>query len=183
VHLATMSGLMAAACVRACLVDGWDEAETRGFYDENYQKAFHRFLGFLSAFYDQNRNVHSYFWQDRQLTEQECSADALRRAFVTLVTGEQDLRELTFRETAQEVVESVIAGRVYENIRLRNSSEPRTPNVHASGRFVAGVDGLFPCDSGEAVNGTYLQLVPHVCLARVSTPVPEMSDALRVSIP
>jgi len=185
VHLATMSGLMAAACVRACLLEGWDEAETHGFYEENYQKAFHRFLGFLSAFYDQNRHVHSYFWQDRQLSEQECSATALRRAFVTLVTGEQDLRELTYQQTAQEVVETVIAGRVSENIRLRNSSEPLTSNVHASRRFVAGVDGLFPCDSGEAVNGTYLQLVPHVRLARVATPVSEspvaeMSDAFRV---
>ena len=168
VHLATMSGLMAAACVRSCLLDGCDEATARSFYEGNYQTAFHRFLGFLSAFYDQNRHVHWYFWDRHTLADQDCSATALRRAFVNLVTGVQDLEELTRTRAGHALVTSLVGGKISENIHLRNTRAGENARVRDSHRFMTGVEGLFPCDASEAVDGVYLELFPEVRLKSVT---------------
>ena len=169
VHLATMSGLMAAACVRSCLLDGFDEITARGFYETSYQTAFHRFIGFLSSFYDQNRSTHSYFWESRQLTEQESSPAALRGAFIKLVTGEQDFHDLTRARSSQEVVDNLISRKINENIRLRNSSHGPHVDRRSSQQLLSGVEGLFPCDMNGSVDGVYLALTPEVRLQMIDS--------------
>lgn len=168
VHLATMSGLMAGACIQSVLLDGFDELDARRFYEHSYRTAFHRFLAFLSAFYDQNRHVHSYFWERRGLTERDCSVDALRHAFVRLVTGTQDFIELTRSASTHSAVESLVSARIAENIELRNSNVDPGPEAERSHRFVSSVEGLFPCEIDEAVNGAVLELFPRVRLRAVS---------------
>jgi flavin-dependent dehydrogenase len=98
VHLACMSGFLAAGTATAIVRDGADETRALTAYDAAYRGAFERYLRFLTFFYDHNADPDSYFWQARRiLTHAPDQLDA-RTAFVRLMSGGGD------RETMPELV-------------------------------------------------------------------------------
>jgi FAD-dependent halogenase len=85
VHLATYSGMLAARSINTCLNDGTsDEARCFNEFEARYRREYSNFYDFLLAFYDVNRDVDSYFWHARKITNSE---EAGNGAFLDLVGG------------------------------------------------------------------------------------------------
>jgi halogenation protein CepH len=93
VHLACLSGYLAAGCLET-LLGGSGEAEAGQAalraYDERYRAAFERYLTFLYFFYDHHAEPDSYFWQARKILSSDAGLEA-RQSFVRLLSGRRDL--------------------------------------------------------------------------------------------
>ena len=86
VHLALMSGIMAAAYVTSALKDTSMREAAGHVYKELYYKEYGHFREMARLFYSSNRTSDSYFWEARRILE----ADALspRHAFIQAVAGQ-----------------------------------------------------------------------------------------------
>ena len=86
VHLALMSGVMAAAYVTSALKDTSMREAAGQVYRELYYKEYGHFREMASLFYSSNRTSNSYFWEARRILE----ADDLspRHAFIQAVAGQ-----------------------------------------------------------------------------------------------
>ena len=91
VHLACLSGYLAARTLETILAGDRDEAgaELAG-YDARYRAAFERYRRFLYFFYDHHTDPDSYFWTARKILSPELPLEA-RTAFVRLMSGTGDL--------------------------------------------------------------------------------------------
>ncbi|MEE8301770.1 MAG: tryptophan 7-halogenase [Candidatus Tectomicrobia bacterium] len=87
VHLACMSGVLAAAYVTTTLQDPHLGAAAGPVYKALYDKEYDHFHAMAQLFYDSNRTVDSYFWEARRLSGTE---DILspRHAFIHAVAGQ-----------------------------------------------------------------------------------------------
>jgi hypothetical protein len=173
VHLATYSGLLAAASIGSTLRGEVDEAAAGGFFEKCYRQAYLRFLVFLSAFYDVGRKKESYFWEAQQLTEEDVATGDLKMAFLNLVTGVKDMKDV--QTNAHALVLETMTRRIDENLKFRKdkmalaSLEGKGKSqAQANARFFSSVEGLFALDKAEAVDGLYVATKPYVHLARVS---------------
>lgn len=91
VHLACLSGYLAAHTVETMYADaGGDAAARLAQYDVRYRAAFERYLEFLYFFYDHHADPDSYFWTARKILNPELPLEA-RTAFVRLMSGTGDL--------------------------------------------------------------------------------------------
>ena len=102
VHLALMSGVLAAAYVTTALRDPAMAAAAAAVYQELYYKEYHHFREMVRLFYSSNRTVDSYFWEARRILdsdgsdgsdgdgESEDSGAGLspRRSFIQAVAGQ-----------------------------------------------------------------------------------------------
>ena len=91
VHLALMSGVMAAAYATTALkaVDGGDEAlrDLSGdVYQELYYKEYNQFREMARLFYASNLTSDSYFWEARRITGE--SEYTPRQSFIQAVAGQ-----------------------------------------------------------------------------------------------
>ena len=87
VHLALMSGVLAAAYVSAVLKDP-DMAEPAGqVYAELYGKEYNHFRTMAQLFYSSNRTTESYFWEARRLLG-DLESLSPRHAFIHAVAGQ-----------------------------------------------------------------------------------------------
>ena len=87
VHLALMSGVLAAAYVSTALKDpGMAEAAGQ-VYAELYGKEYHHFRTMAQLFYSSNRTAESYFWEARRLLGDPESLSP-RHAFIHAVAGQ-----------------------------------------------------------------------------------------------
>ena len=87
VHLALMSGVLAAAYVSTALKDP-DMAEAAGqVYAELYGKEYNHFRTMAQLFYSSNRTAESYFWEARRLLGDQESLSP-RHAFIHAVAGQ-----------------------------------------------------------------------------------------------
>ncbi len=93
VHLACLSGYLAAETVRAIRVAPHTAELALADYDHRYRAAFERYLRFLYFFYDHHADPDSYFWTARKILNSEASLEA-RTAFVRLMSGTGDLLSL-----------------------------------------------------------------------------------------
>lgn len=84
VHLATLSGLMAARSINTCLAGELDEHAAFAEYSARYRREFAVFYQFLVGFYEIHRDPDSAFWAARKLVDNAVSD---RDAFVRLVSG------------------------------------------------------------------------------------------------
>ena len=86
VHLALMSGVMAAAYVTSDLKDTSMREAAGQVYRELYYKEYGHFREMARLFYSSNRTSDSYFWEARRILE----ADDLspRHAFIQAVAGQ-----------------------------------------------------------------------------------------------
>ena len=89
VHLACLSGYLAAQTIDAMLRGGTEAVEQQR-YDARYRAAFERYLNFLYFFYDHHSDPDSYFWTARKILNPEAAVDD-RTAFVRLMSGGGDL--------------------------------------------------------------------------------------------
>jgi flavin-dependent dehydrogenase len=87
VHLAMMSGAMAAAYAATLLRNPAMAGPAARFYKESYYQEYDHFRALARLFYATNRSVESYFWQARRLLDGEGEGLTPRQAFLRLVGG------------------------------------------------------------------------------------------------
>ena len=87
VHLALISGVLAAAYVTSALKDASLGEAAGRVYQEMYLKEYHQFRDLARLFYSSNLNSESYFWEARRLLEGN-SIFSPRHAFVRAVAGQ-----------------------------------------------------------------------------------------------
>jgi flavin-dependent dehydrogenase len=87
VHLALMSGVLAAAYVTTALKDPSMARAAGRVYQELYYKEYQHFRELVRLFYSSNRTSDSYFWEARRISGPE---DALtpRQSFIQAVAGQ-----------------------------------------------------------------------------------------------
>ena len=87
VHLALMSGVLAAAYVKSALTDP-SIAEAAGqAYQELYLKEYGHFREMARLFYSSNLTSDSYFWEARRILDTD-DAFSPRQAFIQAVAGQ-----------------------------------------------------------------------------------------------
>jgi flavin-dependent dehydrogenase len=154
VHLATFSGMLAAAAISAVLDGDLDEAEARSFYGKAYHQSFERLLVVVSFFYN-SYNRESQFFEADKLTRRERHLLNLYESFLHIVTGVEDLADSKDGGNALDAV----AGRLAQ-----------------SGQLVAGhneaMDSM-PTSPQTSVAGLYLELEPRLRIRRLGDPRPE----------
>lgn len=173
VHLATYSGLLAAAGILSTLRGEVSESEASSFFEKTYRQAYLRFLVFLSAFYDVGRRKESYFWEAQRLTREDVETSDLKHAFLALVTGVKDLSDAQTQDSRHLILEEMTR-RVDENLSLRRDKmqlaaleEGERAAADANARFFTSVEGMFALNQEEAVEGLYVATTPQLGLARV----------------
>jgi FAD-dependent halogenase len=90
VHLACLSGLLAADCLEEVLAGRRDVGVAFAAYDTAYRNAFERYRRFVAYFYNHHSATDSYFWQARKLVDPSGTLE-LREAFVRLISGTSDI--------------------------------------------------------------------------------------------
>lgn len=90
VHLACLSGLLAADCLEDVLAGRRTVEAAVATYDTSYRNAFERYRRFLVYFYNHHSATDSYFWQARKLVDPDGTLE-LREAFVRLISGTSDI--------------------------------------------------------------------------------------------
>jgi flavin-dependent dehydrogenase len=172
VHLATYSGLLAAASIGSTIRGEVDEAEAAQFFEKCYRQAYLRFLVFLSAFYDVGRKKESYFWEAQRLTEDDAETKDLNGAFLKLVTGVKDMADA--KTNAHRLVLDTMTKRIDENLKFRKDKMKlaslegeEKDKARANARFFSSVEGLFALSAEEAIEGIYVVTRPVLGLARV----------------
>jgi FAD-dependent halogenase len=90
VHLACLSGLLAADCLEEVLAGRRSVAVAFPAYDTAYRNAFERYRRFVTYFYNHHSATDSYFWQARKLVDPNGTLE-LREAFVRLISGTSDI--------------------------------------------------------------------------------------------
>ncbi len=113
VHLASLSGLLAARAVRDVLTAGVPEADALARYETRYRGAFARYLRFLYFFYDHNTDPDSYFWTARRLLAHAPDSLDARTAFVRLMSGGGDWEALpgTLEREHSRLTDAIRRGR------------------------------------------------------------------------
>ena len=87
VHLALMSGVLAAAYVTTALKDASMRDAAGRVYEELYRKEYGHFRELAKLFYSSNHTVDSYFWEARRRLDAD-SVLSPRHAFIRAVAGQ-----------------------------------------------------------------------------------------------
>jgi halogenation protein CepH len=120
VHLACLSGLLAADCLEDVLAGRRTVEAAFPVYDASYRNAFERYRRFLVYFYNHHSAADSYFWQARKLVDPDGALEP-REAFVRLISGMSDI-PLDVEAIAQ------VDARWRES--LETSSPNKAPGIH-----------------------------------------------------
>jgi flavin-dependent dehydrogenase len=176
VHLAMYSGMMAAASVASLLRGEIGEDEASSFYEHSYRQVYLRFLVFVSAFYE-TRGKLGYFNKAEQLSRYDADAHDVKRAFLNLVSGLEDIADT--RQTTTHLIGEV-SRRIEQNLELRKNKETLVAQPAAareSADFFDGIEGLSLLSPAHAIDGFYVATSPRLGLSRVGSrplmPVPE----------
>ncbi len=152
VHLATYSGLLAAAAVSSIVRDGMDEENALRFYGTAYQKSYERLLVLVSVFYQSYRGRDEHFFEAQKLTSREKLRLNLHEAFLNIVTGIEDLADA--KEKAYDVVADRLAG-------------PHAPTNNPLANHNTSMEQL-PDAPSRALEGLYLETEPKLTLRRIT---------------
>lgn len=168
VHLAMYSGLLAAASIGSSLRGEVGEREAVSYYEASYRESYVRFLVFVAAFY-QAKGKAGYFDKAEQLSHFEIDPSNMRRAFLNLVSGLEDLADA--EQTSAHLM-GEMSRRIRENLELRkDKTKLRDEAVQAcaaaNAKFFDGVEGLSSLSPDNGINGLYVEVTPHLRLARV----------------
>ena len=141
VHLAMMSGVLAAAYVTTAIKDPEMREPAARVYEELYRNEYDHFRELARLFYSSNRTEESYFWEARRLLD---SGDALapRQAFVRALAGQSP--------------------RGYERVALERGEPPAdvVEGVRAVER--ARAERTARLSSGSLTQDALLAAVPHL---------------------
>lgn len=93
VHLALMSGVLAAAYATTALRRPEMAPAAAKVYQDLYAKEYHHFRELVRLFYSSNRTAESYFWAARRILEGDFAGDAAaalspRQSFIRAVAGQ-----------------------------------------------------------------------------------------------
>ncbi len=86
VHLALMSGVLAAAYVTTALNDPSMAEEAGEVYQDLYLKEYNQFREMARLFYSSNLSAESYFWEARRITNSDEYSP--RHSFIQAVAGQ-----------------------------------------------------------------------------------------------
>jgi flavin-dependent dehydrogenase len=156
VHLATFSGLLAAAAISAVFDGDLAEQEATSFFAKAYRQAYERLLVVVSFFY-KSYNRRSQFFEADKLTRRERHMLNLYESFLHIVTGIEDLDDSRDGSSALDKV----AG------RIRDQGE-----IDTQGGLVAGHNeamNSMPTSPQKSVAGLYLELEPRLRIRRLGT--------------
>jgi flavin-dependent dehydrogenase len=177
VHLAMLSAMLASASIASLLRKEVPEASALAFFEKSYRQAYLRFLVFVQSFYDQKRGKDSYFSEARDLSHYDTTGQALKQAFLNLVSGIEDLSDAEavtahlMGEMSRRVVEN--HGMRQDKDALRAAAGDFRERAEKSSRFFDAVEGLPSMTPEWAVDGWYVTLRPSLGLARVTDRRPE----------
>ena len=87
VHLAMMSGVMAAAYVHAAQSDSTIRDPAARVYEELYRTEYSHFRELARLFYASNRTMESYFWEARRILGSGDDEES-RQSFIRAVAGQ-----------------------------------------------------------------------------------------------
>lgn len=173
VHLAMLSGLLSAASISSLHRGEISEEEAISFYDKSYRRAYLRYLVFLSAFYEQYDGKDTIFWLAGQLSHRDTPPNHLKMAFTTLMSGMEDIVDLSDGEMARSYVRQEMSQRMHENLTLRAdkellAQEVLQPQKQANHIFFDRVEGISVLSADDAVQGMYVVTQPQLGLARTA---------------
>ena len=171
VHLALMSGVLAAAYVTTAMKDAELGAAAAVAYQELYFKEYSHFREMARLFYSSNLAAESYFWEARRLLDGAGNFSP-RQAFIQAVAGqpprgyeravlEQGRAPEEFLNSVKEV-ESFRAGRRARVEDSRTTPDTKaSPLVHSVPRLAEGVllDRKAVVGAGEFLWGYVLTTV------------------------
>ncbi|HTZ44507.1 MAG TPA: NAD(P)/FAD-dependent oxidoreductase [Jatrophihabitans sp.] len=137
VHLATFSGLLAAAAISAIVDGDLAEEEARSFYTKAYHQSYERLLVVVSFFYN-SYNRETQFFEADKLTRRERHMLNLYESFLHIVTGVEDLDDSKDGAAALDAVANRLAtsGQLVAGHNEAMNSMPTSPQTSVSGLFL-----------------------------------------------
>jgi flavin-dependent dehydrogenase len=172
VHLATFSGLVAGASIASALRGDVTEEEAASFFNESYRRAYLRMFVVVSAFYQTHTGKDGYFRRAQELTSADYSESELRQAFVNIVSGTEDLKDIeNFQSGAFVNKLTQMYGDHYAFVRRKDQwNEMPSKEIEeglARQRVVGAMQEEFSLTPETAVNGLFVSTEPQLRLARV----------------
>lgn len=155
VHLATFSGMVAAATLGSVLAGDMPEATAFTFYQKAYRRAYERMVLLVSAFYETYRGRDYHFYHAQQLSVREKNDLRLHETFLRIVAGIEDMAD------AKTAAYDLAVGELMAGRAVGGSPFRYRPAMSAE-----------PIDARNAIGGVYVQLVPNLRLARAGPDVP-----------
>ncbi|HLQ28677.1 MAG TPA: NAD(P)/FAD-dependent oxidoreductase [Ktedonobacteraceae bacterium] len=167
VHLATFSGMLAAASISSMLRGEVTVEEATTFYAQSYRHAYLRLVVIVSGLYQQYNGKQSYFWEAQQLSHHDYgNGNDLNEAFLHVVSGMEDL--LDTQDSPGEPVEVSPDGHVLDTKQRKvlTSSEAQEEANLARSQLYNKVFMRFSLSPDTAVDGLYVTSAPRLGLAR-----------------
>jgi flavin-dependent dehydrogenase len=173
VHLATFSGLVAAASISSTLRDEVTEIDAAEFFGASYRRAYMRMLVVVSSFYQLHTGRDVYFKEAQQLTIGDYDGTDLAAAFVNVVSGVEDLRDMG-QVSSLELLDALmnVYAEHYEFLRSWRGGSSQSLSEIKQGidrmRFVDAVQNEFSLTPETAVNGLYVSTGSRLGLERAA---------------
>lgn len=170
IHLATFSGLVAAASIISTLRGEVSEAKASGFFGASYRRAYMRLLVVVSAFYQMHAGRDAYFREAQELCDGDYDKKDLTAAFVKIVSGVEDMKNLD-EATSEQALDSLMTfyAEHYEFLRGWRRGEAQTLSEVRSGvarmKLVDASQEEFSLTPETAVNGMYVRTGDQLGLA------------------
>jgi len=174
VHLATFSGLLAAAGTASILRGEMDETAVADYYCDAYQTAYVRFLTLVSSLYLNYRGKESLFWEAQRISHQDVSGSDIARAFRHLIAGLEDLDDIRDGDSGLVLSEMRRLVDVYFTKGSgRDDAWLARLSAKEQERVLADVKPLvapseYALSEDTALNGFYVRTTPRLGLASAS---------------
>jgi flavin-dependent dehydrogenase len=174
VHLATFSGMVAAASITSLLAGDVTEREAAEFYSVSYRSAYLRMLVVVSSFYQTHEGRDAYFREAQRLTRKDYSGAEMVSAFRNIISGVEDLADIEVGD-GTKLLERLtkLYGEHYEFIRHREQWGTKTlEEINRSldrMRVINAVQEEFSLTEETAVNGLYIVSEPRLRLQRAAS--------------
>jgi len=167
VHLATLSGMLAAASLASVLRGEVSEEEASIFFTQSYRHAYLRLVIIVSGLYQQYDGKTSYFWEAQELTHHDYGdAEALNEAFLQVVSGMEDLLDTSEILDEPAAVELFHDGQVLDS-RQRQAFTTAEDGHLARSQVYNKVFMRFSLSPETAIDGLYVTTSPRLGLTRV----------------
>jgi len=180
IHLATFSGMAAAASIASILRGEVGETEAADFFNVSYRCAYLRLLVVVSLFYQMHTGRDVYFRKAQELTTRDFDPGDLRQAFVSVISGMEDLNDIQ-AGGSQDVLGSLVSfyARHYEFVRGWHRGDALALTETQAGFARMGIamaaESEFSLTPETAVNGLYLDAGSSLGLRRVAGAVASSS--------
>jgi flavin-dependent dehydrogenase len=173
VHLATFSGLVAAAAAASILRGEVDGEVGAAFFDASYRRAYLRMLVVVSAFYQTHTGRDAHFRAAQRLTRNDYTETQLAQAFVNIVSGVEDLDDVESQRDRDLLPRISEMYRDHYAFMRQRDDWPAMPLTEINrgitrSRLVAQVQEDFSLTPETAVNGLYVRTEPSLGLQAVA---------------